>query len=226
MQTVDKLLADARATIRISNPIGVRAFMMSELTIGGSNQWSSMLRSASQEALNDQKDRITGAMNTLAGKFGKDGIPAFSVKSRDQTLESWSASTKPEFSMEILLLATKKDDNILLAAKKLYSSVYPDAVGAGLTDLFIAPLGYANQQKKTDSGIVISGTFTVAIGPWFQGSKMVMNHVSLTFSKETHSNNTPLYARGNVTFCPAIMPTKSEFLQYFVATAGEDRYVY
>lgn len=189
--------------------------MTSELAFGAGNNWNTPLESQQQDNLSNQLQAggtiLTGAANKLGFNFKN---PSYTLRTLEQSIKLWTGSSLPIFSVKMIFVAVREDQDVTGLAASLFAAAAPlKNIQAGAS--FIKPpLGYAV------SGInAQSGTFSVELGnngqgAWFSASNQVMTDVNFTFSKETIANGNPLYAEGTISFTPFRIVTADVLQSY------------
>lgn len=233
--TLEKLLNNNLSRILISIPEvqvqvplkakqrqTVKAFVGHDFAIGGGANFNNPLEN---QALTNLQQKIQAAqsiglealsqgssvLGSLESKI-KDMASGsnFSVGNVTQTLEFWSSSEKPQFSINILFVALKETDDVRKLVAPLYDTVYPQFGKLGFARTTSAPLGY----RPFAGGSNALGTIDVQIGTWFTATQQIMKRVDFTFSKETIASGNPLYAYGTISFQPYRMISAEELRKY------------
>jgi len=179
--------------------------------IGGGNEFSTPLDVSIQ---NEKLNRIIKVVKAVGGIQPKLFV---------QTTKTWESSQTPNFTINMTFVAIRKDDDVRVPVRSLLSTVYP----VGTYGFMSAPLGYklgaiealkklvSGQGKKAAAQVVTPvGTIFCEIGRWFRAPNQVARSVDFTFSKEVHSNGTPLYASGSISFEPFRAISFDEIDQY------------
>lgn len=190
---------------------GITAFVTSELSISGGNQYSNPLLTNQQESISNTLQNAQALIGNVASKFGYNGIPSFSLKTVEQSVNTWSGSDRPSFRLSLLFVALRGDEDITLPIQTLYKAVFPEIIDVALGQVIIPPLKYLPQ------GRTARGTVLVRIGKWFQATNLLIEKVDFTFSKETLPSGRPLYAQGSVSFVPYRVLSAEEINQWFIA---------
>lgn len=206
--SIEKLSTNSYSRIVVAGPnLGsVNGFITSELSINGSNEFSTPLESQAQKSLSDNLQ----AAQAVAGRLGIQDFTKFTLQTVEQSVAVWSNSSKPTFSVSLLFIAIKETDDVRTPVANLFKTVYPTFEGFALTSIVKPPLGYL------PNGMTASGVFTVQVGKWFRAPGQIMNSVDFTFSKETIKSGAPLYATGTIQFTPFRMIEAREIANYIL----------
>jgi hypothetical protein len=199
---------DARTSDR---SFGVEAFLADELNLSGGNDFSeAALQQGQQENLNDLAQRLQAVAGAVAGKFGYDSIPSFTLKTLEQSVSTWKGADRPSFSLRVLFVAVRETDDVTVQVNKLYKGVFPSFQSAGVASVVLPPLNYLPQ------GTSARGTVAVEIGKWFRATGLVIKNVSFKFSRSTLASGKPLYADGTVQFQTYRVLSYDEIQQWFL----------
>lgn len=195
----------------------IEGWVNSELTIGGGNRFDTF-QAALSEGAGLLGDNIVGrTAQTAVSEFGGGGkLSTISnlarganvSRAQDMSRSTWGGSNKPVFSMELLFFCLDSQDtkqDVTAKIKTLLRAVYPDVQNG----LFKPPMGYNSTNTNT-------GKFTIQIGQWFRGTKMVIENFSMTPSKEVNINGKPISANGAITFSPYRDISLAEYKRYFL----------
>ena len=195
---LDSLItANPRAEILIAGDgVNVKAFIISELKISGGNSYNNPLSSNQQESIDKTAGAAQALIGSAAAKFGYTDLPSFSLRTVGQSVNTWTGSERPVFSIDVLFVALRADDDVMLPVKALYKAVFPTFSDEGNGSVIIPPMKYLPQGKTA------RGTVAVKIGTWFQATNLLIKSVSFTFSKETLPTGKLLYASGSINFEP------------------------
>lgn len=195
---IDKLKNNAKSQITIVGPgIAVTAFLISDFTLSGSNEFQSIFELTGQEDL-QKKLLLT---KSVADKVGAGGlVPEIRIKSIEQTELTWMSSELPTYSLQLLFLSVRPGDDVRKDVKALLSAVYPVFKAELKTKVMFPPLGY--KVRDPNGNEAVAGTLIISIGSWFRATKQVIRSASFTHSKEVVDDGTPLYATGELTFSP------------------------
>lgn len=217
---IDKLRNDPSTRITLTLPTKdiIVGFMKQEtFAINGSaNYQSAFNRSLA--------DTLIGGLGGRVGQIKELAEIASQRKATSliETILSYGGGEPPSFSLELLFIAIRDDEDVRVPALKLLEGTYPIM---GLQDksgnmskgwigtvtenvIMSAPWGYDYKSK--------GGRMGVKIGNWFQATEQVLRDVSFNFSKEVIEGGLPLYAEGSITFSPARMIEANELKKYFI----------
>lgn len=183
---------NAKVVVKYWGGEQVVGFITQNLTVGGASEFNNPFESAMAESATSLINKAIATGNSLMG-MNKSQL---SLKSLEQTVSTWSGSKKPDFQIEILLLAYRNPSTVIADAKKLLRCVYPKKAGLVVE----APLGYTGHFNSP------GGTVSVYIGKWFRAWNQIVTSVNVEFSKEVISDGTPLYARCDFHFEPWRLP--------------------
>lgn len=192
--------------------ISVACIMTSEFAIGGENTFNQpfdILRK-----LQETVDVISMLTQSAADKASLGvHIPEFSVRSRLDSIRTWTNSSIPRFSASVVFIAGDGNngvgtDDVRIPVKAILSAVYPSATNSISPGSYGTPLGYL---PSTESA---HGTLQVSVGKWFLATEQVMESANFTFSKECTASGTPLFAVGQISFGPYRLITHDELNRY------------
>lgn len=191
----------------------VTGFLQDDIKFGGGNNYNNPFESEAQQKLSDVINKGVPAVAGVAKSFGYN-VPTsqFSLKSFDQTIESWTGSQKPSFSMRLTFLALGPDDDVTDPVRKIMRAVMPTG-----NRLVTAPLGYGVQITNKDGlpGLAAHGTLAIRVGKWFQALGQICRKAQPTISKECIASGLPLYSIVEFEFEPYRAISYSEFLGYW-----------
>lgn len=134
------------------------------------------------------------------------------VKTAFQSTLSWSGSERPTFSVSMIVLALRAEDNVIALCDPLHALTYPQKIGEGGL-INTPPLGFHVNPSRT---AVTAGSVSCAIGRWFMATGLVVADVQIIYSKQQTKKYKPLYAMVTVTFRAAVMPSAATVQQYFI----------
>lgn len=192
----------AKVVITGKNNLRLEGILQNDLGASGSNSFDTgFMGGDTLGAIPTAKAEAQRSLNKyLGGAAGADRSATNQWMSR----YSWTGSSRPEFSVQIALVALKDDEDQNVVAKSMQAmrTVYPD-----LQDNFLtAPLGY------NPSG---TGTVRLEIGHWFSASGLVVKSSNWTYSRVTLRSGRPLFALGEIVLEPNKAITYAEFRKYF-----------
>lgn len=199
--------------------VDVLGYSLSDFAVSGGNQYESFSNAIDNLA--------SGALGQTVGSVvskARSGIKSIETistiiggqsqfTSPEETRATWSGSNLPSFQLELQFLCLDSEnpsEDVVTKVNSLMRAVYPD-IGKANTlnvNIFKAPLGYSSKDNN-------NGKFTISIGKWFQGTKMVIENISFTYGKELNRNGKPIYANGAITFRPYKMISYKQFVSYF-----------
>jgi hypothetical protein len=163
------------------------------------------------KSLSDMMNNIATTVNMASPDFQ---FPQMKVLNIRQTIEIWSNTPKPEFSVNMLFVSIKPEEDVREDIKNLLQFVYPTIPQKN--GIFLeAPNGYRVDRGGGDYGIIAQGTASVFLGEWFFAPQQIITGVSYNFSTRILPNNSPLYATANVSFKPYRMIARDEYFGYF-----------
>jgi hypothetical protein len=206
----------------VNNAPGITGIMLNDLSFGVSSGHDSLFNS---RGILDQVSGVIGrGATSVAAVSGSEDLGAFiqdlAPRNLNQTIQAWTGSTKPVFSLSLLFLKLRVRDNISLKVQSLYSAVLPTTnvsakipVGNLSLTTIRAPLGYFPTSGKT-----AAGTCALQIGSWFKATNLICKNVDFSFSREVSTDGFPLFAVGTVVLEPYRMITFEEFRAYFINT--------
>ncbi len=215
----DLLINNPQAKTIISLGGGGRpttAFMISELTMFGRNETNSLIDTSAQQELSKKVNLGRSLLQSSIGQKigGAAGINTtnlqnISIINFNQTIEEWTASAKPVFTINVMWVAMRTGDDVRIPATKLFRAVYPTSTQRGFMR---APLNLAPRIGR--------GLSTLHIGTWFKAPRQIIKEVSITFSREIvkldpqGTKTAPLFAVGTIQFSPFRMITYQEARAY------------
>ncbi len=190
------------------------AFMkQGSFAVNGSSNYDTLFNKNIQEVLFQSMGRAGEFMQETTSK-----LTGSKMGSLNATRLAWMSSESPEFSLELLFIAIRKDDDVTKSALTLLEGTYPTTglkdsdLSKGLTETILentvieAPWGMTS---GTDKRVAVS------IGSWFYATRQILKSVTFNFSQECIESGLPLYAEGSITFAPDRMIDAREFRAYF-----------
>jgi hypothetical protein len=228
---ISDLVANPLAQIRMAGFGGapVVAYHSVEFSSGASNEYNNPFESEAQEKLSAIANRVLPAASGVVNYFtGKESVPSaqFSLKSFNQTIDSWTKSSKPSFPIKVYFIALRPTDDVRVNMKKVMRGVMPNkgtlSQGLGL-NVITAPLGFgpqvvigqSNNNANTTVSLSVPGTLVVSIGTWFKGRGLVLKDAKFTFSKQVIRSGNPLWCEMDLTFNPYRQLSNDEFASFF-----------
>ena len=204
MLNIDSIRSNPNQKIKMTLPKGkvVNAFMVQDtFAINGSNQFEDLFSLGNiSSKIQTVSKMLSKGTSTLTGTAHK------MAKHRKETRQAWVGAEKPTFSLQLMFVATKADDDIREEVFKVLEGVYPEEGTGGIIS---APWGYGFGTGGK------SGKFTISIGKWFSAPNQILNDASFELSKETTKKGWPLYATGTINFFPYRLIYAKELKKYF-----------
>lgn len=191
----------------------VQGFLRSEFTVAGATEYGDPFASQYLEKGNQLVAVGGQILDKGFSAMGKDSkFSSYRLGNLEDTMASWTKSPKPQFSVSMIFVTIKPEDNITASVTTLLKSVYPTRAlkGFGLA----APMGYHAPGGKQNP-LKIEGTATVQIGKWFRAYGQLIKTVTPIFSKEVTKIGKPLYAAVDVSFEPWRLVTNEEVMEFF-----------
>lgn len=199
----------------------VISFMTQDFGFGGGNEFNSPFESAGLKSLNEKLNMGIIGAKKVAGAIGlgelvKD-VGFIQLQERSMTTLMWLGPSRPTFTLPLVFVTARANDDVRTAVRILLRTVYPTvSKGAGKTERVKPPMGY--------SPVTGSGTVTLQIGTWLRIRKLVVRNANFTFSKEVvkigENLTAPLYAVGTMELSPYIQPSIDDVDNYFRASGG------
>lgn len=228
---LDALQNTPNAIIRLSLPEQgrmFRSFIMDNLTIAGSANFTTPFEDAMQGGL----DKVNNT--AAAASIAMDTSAAMQYKSIGQTLSMYQSSDRPTFGISMIFLTTRKNQGNDQKAIELASMVYPEtgavneayasgnapsgdihSDSVGLTDQLKPPGNYRPVNGKP------GGTWMLELGNWFRATELILLSSSLEVSKErVHGTDEALYSVVQCVLQPATAITGTMFRRYFRSRPG------
>jgi len=215
---------NARVVIDIGRGGGrpIVGFMQSEISVNGSNEFNTLFDTSTQESITTLTNKARQiAQSGRVQQFIQDSpaqvedLRNVSLINVAQTIQEWTASTRPTFSINILFIAIRNGDDVRVPATKLLSTVYPNKTTGGFLS---AP------NNLTPTAPNRPGVGAVEIGKWFRAPGIIFKEVNNTFSNQVirldseGSDTAPLYCISTIQFQPFRQPTFSEISKYLKQT--------
>lgn len=212
---LDALKDNPNAHVLVTGPnVRVRGLITAPLSISAASRYTNVLESQAQESLSDKISGGLGAAGAALSVMGAGNlagsIPSFTLRTAEQSADTYQTSERPSFTVELIFVALRSNDDVRIPVSKLYKATMPTFSKQGAANFLQAPLGY---QSK---GMSAQGTCAVRVGTWFQATWQLIKNVSFTFSREVTVNGYPLYASGSITFEPYRMISVDELLGYML----------
>lgn len=213
---IDNLKANPNARVLISGlrrGRAVEAFVQNPLSMVAGNDYNNPFESQAQQSLSDVANRAIAVSNSSLGT----DFANVSLKSFNQTINSWVGSQKPVFNVQLTFVAIDPEDNVMDDVNTIMRGVFPTRGSLGsIGTIMNAPLGYS-PTFNTDavSGIQVRGTVTLSIGRWFRALGLVIRTASPLYSQEVIQSGRPLYATIDCQFEPYRAISLGDFQGYF-----------
>jgi len=201
------------------NMTSVISFMTQDFGFGGGNEFNSPFESAGLKSLNEKLNMgivgvKKGAEALGLGALVKD-MGFIQLQDRSMTTLMWLGPSRPTFTLPLVFVTARANDDVRKAVQILLRTVYPTMTKDGKTERLTPPMGY--------NPINGAGTITLQLGTWLRIRKLVVRNVNFTFSKEVvkigDGLTAPLYAVGTMELSPYIQPSASDVDNYFRASA-------
>lgn len=122
--------------------------------------------------------------------------------------EIWENTSKPAFSVDLIMINTSPSDNITADYAYLSTICYPSSAHAS-TKVF------GKDSAMTPPSFLTSGSIDVRIGDWFYATNLIITGVRLSISKQTISDGSPLFATANIGFKSFRMLSAGEYSEWF-----------
>lgn len=192
------------ATVKLyGSGINLEGILQNDLGISGQNTFdNSFMFSGVIEGVLEGKAKIQRTVTRATG--GRAGADR-GATNQEMSKYSWTGSARPEFSVNIALVALRDIEREDVVAKSMQAMrcVYPDKSSGFLT----APLGYNSGQG--------GGLVSLKIGKWFNARGLVVDNANFTYSKVCLKSGRPLFALGTIVLKPYKAITFGEFRSYF-----------
>lgn len=197
----------------------IKGYLNSSVRLGGSNNYNAPFENDLDYA-NQLATKAQQVSKNLIGQ--KANVPDFIIKSAQQTVLSWVGSDRFSFSISLLFISYKRNDNnVLTPLRALLSAVNPFSTGSAslsnLTNLNITTIAPRRYTSFTVKGEPVGiGTSSVNIGKWFKANKLIVKSMDFDVSKETLDDGNPLYGTATVNFESFKMLSELEVLSFIV----------
>ena len=223
---IDKLTSNPFTRVIIAAPsrFPIVAFMTGDFSIGGAAEYSDLFRNETIGAVSDFMTKFATVAENVNRRLGLETIESapVSLKFVSNTLSFWSNSKKPQFTIDLAIVATKPSDDPRRAVRQLLGTVFPKIKGSGLEGVISAPMNYkpviSDKSKGGAREFQIGNTAVITIGKWFRATSQIITEVKFTFSRVTTETGVPLYAQGSITFEPARMIGDQDIADYITGT--------
>lgn len=192
----------------------ISATMLNDLVISGANSFSSagdMVREGMGGFMGIGDRVMTKGADLLNNKVMGRQLAGFGKYNKTETRAKWTESSKPQFTIEFVLVASTAADALYNAGliQALKSATLPINDKGAL----LAPLGYRSVYKN--GKLDLTGTLTFSLGKWFVATKLIMVNESCRPSRQVTSNGYPLSWDCAVTLETMEMITIDDFRRYF-----------
>jgi hypothetical protein len=182
-----------------------------EFSAGNNAEFNQPFLGELTKQLSEMMNNIATSVNMASENFQ---FPQMKLMNIRQTVEIWSNTPKPEFSVNMLFVSIREEEDVREDIKSLLQFVYPtipEKNGLGLE----APNGYRVTRGQGKHGLSAVGTASIYVGEWFYAPLQIITGVNYTFSTRILPNNSPLYARATINFKPFRMIARDEYFGYF-----------
>ena len=157
----------------------------------------------------------------IGDAIGVDGgnLKNVSLININQTIEEWSASAKPIFSITLIFVALRFGQDVRVPVAKLLQTTYPTTGSLG-------SLKGAFLKAPTGSDPSRNSFTTVEVGNWFRASRQIVKSLNFTFSQQvvkldpSGTKTAPLFCIAQMEFSPFRMITYDEVLSYIQQNRG------
>lgn len=204
MLDIFKVQNSKYSKVKISGSgINLEGILQNDLGVSGSNTFdNSFLLSGLVGEVTEGKAMLQRTANRVSG--GRAGSDRSAIN-QEMSKYSWTGSARPEFTVQLALVALRDLESESVVAKSMQAMrcVYPDKSMGFLT----APLGYNSGQG--------SGTVRLAIGTWFNAYGLIVKSANVTYSKVCLKSGRPLFALLEVNLEPYKAITFGELRSYF-----------
>lgn len=201
----------------------VISFMTQDFGFGGGNEFNSPFESGALKSLNEKLNMGLVGIKKLAQTFGAgkyvEGVGHIQLQERSMTSLMWLGPSRPTFTLPLVFVTARANDDVRTAVRILLRTVYPAGSETELfkgtkTERLKPPMGYSPIDGK--------GTVTLQLGTWLRIRKLVVRNVNFTFSKEvvkiSENLTAPLYAVGTMELSPYLQPSATDVDNYFRAS--------
>lgn len=209
MLDIFKVRNSEYASVKIAGSgMSLDGILQNDLGISGANSFdNNTFVDNALQVVPDTKSGIQRAVNKAGAVFSGKGIAGSdsSAISKELSRYSWTGSSRPEFTVQIILVALKDLDRESVVAKSMQAMrcVYPDEKLGILT----APLGYNPGDKN--------GKVTLTIGKWFRAGGLIVKSANFTYSRICLKSGRPLFALGEINLEPFQAISYKDFRSYF-----------
>jgi hypothetical protein len=204
----------------------VISFMTQDFGFGGGNEFNSPFESGGLKSLNEKLNMGVVGIKKLASTFGLGGLVKgvghIQLQERSMTTLMWLGPSRPTFTIPLVFVTARANDDVRTAVRILLRTVYPTGSETELfkgakTERLTPPMGY-----DATTG---AGTVTLQLGTWLRIRKLVVRTVNFTFSKEVvkigEGLTAPLYATGTMELSPYLQPSAADVDNYFRASGEQ-----
>jgi hypothetical protein len=224
---IDRLLKNPDAIVLIRLGVGaggktekyvVQSFLTEDFSFSAAADWSSPYENYAKDAakllrpLTDLAKAIPLIGEPIMNFLGGGGNPTF--LSFATSIVDYYGTSRPEFSLNLVFIATDAKKDPRRDIFKLLSGVFPTRAPGGFAG---PPLSF-----KSQLGEVLSGFVTLQIGRSlrFMSPPLIIKGVSPKFSKAPTSAGIPLYAEATVSFEFALTPSIDDVRGWFLDMTG------
>lgn len=224
---IDRLLKNPDAIVLIRLGVGaggktekyiVQSFLTEDFSFSSSADWSSPYDNIIKEA-----SKALRGLSDLAKLFPVIGEPIVKFLGGGgnatflpfaTTIVDYFGTSRPEFSLSLVFIATDSKKDPRREIFKLLSGVFPTEAPGGFMG---PPLGFFSELGDVKSGFV-----ALQIGRYlrFMSPPLIIKSVSPKFSKVPTSAGIPLYAEATVSFEFAKVPSITDVRGWFLDMTG------
>lgn len=154
-----------------------------------------------------------GAWSQQTGK----SFPNLQIKTLHSTISTWMYTDKLKFTLNLKFFALQPSDDVRIPVRRLVHCAYP-IFSESVPAILFAPNGYDFTEKNC---------LAIKIGKWFKTPPLfLLTDFRFSFSKETITNGTPLYAEGSASFESYRILSADEVASFITGTYSEatDKY--
>ena len=184
----------------------VVGFIQGDIVISGGNSYNNPLETQTQDDLT----RKTQIVQAVGGSIDALKSLPISFKTYGQSVNAWTESQRPSFTIPLAFISTRPEDNVLDDIKKLNTTVFPTRGSGGTVT---PPLNYLF--TPNGGGGFVGGTLMIQIGRWFLANNQLMDNINFSMSRVVIKNGSPVAAVGSIPFRPFRMISADEFNNYF-----------
>ena len=211
--SLDDLLANANTKVIFTLPTGKEETKLEAWMVNDTFEVSG---SASYESMFDRGLAKTALETAGFGKIAQavelgENVLQIRAKHLVETVLSYGGTDRPTFTVELLFVALKANDDPRKKAKLLLEGIFPQE---GKEMLLRPPWNYGLTSKEHMG----SQKLSVQIGSWFRAPNQVLTSASFQFSRETTRTGVPLFVTGNVQFKPYMQLYDYQIKSYFINT--------